>query len=170
MKKVIIALASATVLFACEKKKNDDGSDNVPVTRFVLMGDYGKAWDQSEGSMTYYSASGSVDSTVTLPADLTTVMWFGDNGGVNGLNTVFYADAPFSRMLPAGGAWQLDEAQQILTLNCIAQYCNGDKNASWKVLIYKGRDPNFGERITFTSTQQLPNSRKVEKRFVIYRL
>lgn len=90
-------------------------------------------------------------------------MWFGDNNGVNGLNTVFHADAPFNRILPAGGVWQLDEAQQILALNCILQYCDGDKNASWRVLVYTGRDPNFGERITFASTQQLPNSRPGRK-------
>lgn len=139
MKKAIFLLTATAAFLSCSKGGSDDDnptpgpSGNNTVTVQTLMGTTGKRWPMSEATLTYYSASGSVDSTITLtPTSSFSSIYFTNNNGAGGLYLNFDAQAPLTRVLPGFGSFSLNQSAQKITFTCISPYCNGT-DGEWQI-------------------------------------
>lgn len=108
--KLIPLIALLFAMQACSKKESTNNPPTeTKVTQQNLMGGNGKRWPLLEVILTYYSASNTVDSTVTVnPTSDVSSMYFGDNNGVNGLNLTFDAQEPLNRFMPDFGEWSFN--------------------------------------------------------------
>ncbi|MCP9750003.1 hypothetical protein [Ferruginibacter sp. HRS2-29] len=162
MKKIIVIISLVLGIISC--KKNDDTSpDSTPTTSVsvsTLMGSTGKRWPFVDITLTYYSASGSVDSTVIIDRPTSGSLFFGDNNGVNGINLNFDAQDPLTRVLPGFGAFSLNQATQKISFTCLPPHCNGT-DGEWAISSY---NLNTGLRLESLQLQRsvsLAGNRKV---------
>ena len=166
MNKIFFLFSVCLVAFSCSKK--DGGPDNQTgagmisdIDAVVLMGSTGKRWQLDKATLTYYSATGSVDSTVTLNGAATPCsIYFTDNRGVGGLNLNYDATAPLTKALPRFGVWALTQSTQKLMLSCLSPYCNGT-DGEWSIIYYVKTYITNVERFKMERTLSLAAGRTV---------
>lgn len=165
-------------LVSCETDDVDEPDENqntgTQLTEIALMGANGKAWSSVEGSLEYYSATSTLDSTVNLPFDRSEeppTTWFGDNRGVADLNHVYYTAPPITQLIPEFGTWELDQKKQTITFVCHNRgadcFTMSKLDGTWAIVSYTDRG---GELLMLEKTEDLANQRKLKKKMTLGKL
>lgn len=158
-------------MIACEKTGDDDTTNpKTNITRQTLMGNSGKRWLLASITLTYSSASGSVDSTVEKKSNasnyLNQSIFFGDNLGVNGIGQNFTTEGYLSEIMPPMGSWSVNESSQTLSLVCMANRffpCN-NTDGQWTFTGYVSLPQSGNESLFMERTVALPGNRKVKQK------
>lgn len=167
MKLSYLFMITALAIGCSKNSATDDGGGGTTKAKInadQLTGTGGKVWDISTLTIVYYSASGSVDSSVTKTVNASSVMFFGIPSG----GSQYYVTSPLSDFLPGAGTWALDYNNQLLTLTCISPYCSTNNTAPCKITLYGPRDA-YGESMEAEQEQPLSGSRKRIVKFRLYK-
>lgn len=164
MKAIFILVAIACFISCAKNKEDGNNSTSAKLTAYDLCWSNGKMWDISKAELTYYSASGSVDSTIDKPVNAYSNIWF----GTPGTGGQYYLSDPLAGYLPGAGTWTLDEGQQKVSLSCISPYCSPFSTGTIKVTAYSPRN-TYGEAIDAECEQSLPGGRKLRMKIRLYK-
>ncbi|MBN8789757.1 MAG: hypothetical protein J0I84_21970 [Terrimonas sp.] len=129
-------LLSLSVIFTTNsalscKKEKEEKRPATNVTEHDIMSSNGKRWMVRIVTLTTYNTSGGTESEEDLDIEDNIGVWFGDNGGVNGLNKIFSASELLLDYFPFAASWALNTATQKITITCSPGYCTSNKSSEW---------------------------------------
>lgn len=151
---------------SCKKEDKED-KPSTNVTELDIMSNNGKRWMVGIVTLTIYNAAGDVESKEDKDIEDNIGVWFGDNGGINGLNKTFTASEPLLEYFPELASWSLNETRQTITLTCAPGYCASNKSGEWQISSFMQRGDGGGY-IGIERTISLSGGKKLKQEMLLF--
>lgn len=170
--RTIFVFLSLSVIFTTSgglscKKGDEETKPSTNVTDQDIMSNNGKRWMVRIVTLTTYNSAGNIESEEDIDIGDNIGLWFGDNGGVNGLNKIFSASEPLLEYFPFTASWSLNTATQKITVTCLPGYCTPNKSGEWHITSFENTIIGSGH-LAIERTISLPDGKKQKQAMILF--